>query len=87
MKLVNRFDAFGDDVQIESFGERDDRADDFAVFRAVFHRADERAIDLERIDRKTMQVAQAGITCSEIVDRNLKAQVLAMKIKVSEMVK
>jgi hypothetical protein len=41
MKPVNRFDALGDDVQIQDFGERDDRADDLAFLRAVVHPADE----------------------------------------------
>ena len=32
MKLMNRFDAFGDYVHSECFSKRDNRADNFAVF-------------------------------------------------------
>src|ERR1700733_3333323 len=69
-----QLDAFGDRVEAERLAERDDRP---RQLRAVFgarQAADEGAIDLEDVNRKTMQIRQRGIAGAEIVDREAHAE-------------
>ena len=72
-QLLRRLDAFGDDVQAEVVRERDDRADHFQAAILDFHAADERAIDLDRVGSKPMQITERGIAGAEIIEAPLDA--------------
>ena len=51
-------DALGDDLQTEIVAEVDRRAHDDQVALVLEHRRDERAVDLELVDRHLAQVGQ-----------------------------
>src|SRR2546426_7756592 len=63
--LLGKLDALGDDVERKTCPERDDRG----LQGDVLAGADERAIHLEDVDREAAEVAQGGVTRSEIVHR------------------
>ncbi len=69
-------DAFGDDLHAERSGQREDRAHD-RIRAAAAARGnqlgDERAVDLERLQRKLMQVRQRRVARAEIVERDRDA--------------
>src|SRR5687767_8644541 len=71
--LVRGFDPFGGHVHRQAGGQRDDRADDLGV-TALVHSTDERAVDLDRLKRKVVEVAQGGIAHPEVVEAQLDAQ-------------
>ena len=68
-----RFHAFGDDLHPEIMGERHDRAQDDrpCAFPILAH---ERLIDLDRIERKSLQIGQGRIAGAEIVEREAGAK-------------
>src|SRR5258708_32323113 len=52
--------------------EGNDRRNDGHALRVARHGDDERAVDLERVDRQFREVRKRGITRAEIVDRDLQ---------------
>src|SRR3569623_836011 len=58
IQLLAGFHPFGDDVQLQRLGHRDDGCDDGGVVGIGGDVADERAIDLESIDGETFQITQ-----------------------------
>lgn len=68
------FDAFGDDFQVQIFGKRQNRADDFLALFFRIHSADERTINFQPFKREVMQIAQTGITRAEIVGADKNAE-------------
>lgn len=66
--MVCRFRSFGDDVHAQVLRQIKDGLDNAVSFRLSLKGVDERAVNLERIERKLMQVAQRRITCPELVD-------------------
>lgn len=60
--------AFGNDLERQAVGQRDDGAGDRLVGRRALDVADEGLVDLEPVDRKASQVAEAGNSRTEIVD-------------------
>src|SRR5437899_3111701 len=54
--------------------ERDDRGNDGHALRVTGHGDDERAVDLERVDRQLREVRKRGIARAEVVDRDLQPQ-------------
>src|SRR5439155_17500250 len=66
-QLVGGLDAFGGDLEAEAVAEGDDGGDDRV--RAAGKLGDERPVDLEGVDRQAVQVAEAAVTGSEVVDR------------------
>src|SRR6266480_3937593 len=54
--------------------ERDDRGNDGHALRVAGHGDDERAVDLERVDRQLREVRKRGIARAEVVDRDLQPQ-------------
>src|ERR1041384_2577282 len=71
--LLFGFDTFGNDFHPEVASEGGDSTNDrvVVVSRQARH---ERTIDLEVIERETMQVAERRIAGSKVVDAQLHAQ-------------
>src|SRR5712691_4428393 len=57
-ELADRLHSLGDDLELETMGERDHAERDLRVFRRG-EIADERSVELERVDRELLEVAQA----------------------------
>ena len=71
MELALVFDALGDDVQAEALGQADDGGDQCRTSRIhPDQRVDKRLVDLEDVHREALEVAQRGVTGSEIVNRD-----------------
>src|SRR5581483_11274328 len=70
------FDALGEHRHAELVPERDDRAADACGTRVGADVLDEAAVDLELVERKLAQIAQARIAGAEIVERELDAEFL-----------
>src|SRR6202042_3758522 len=73
-ELFGRFDALGDYLEPQLVGQRDDRTHDGYVTGIEIQVADEAAVDLELIDRKSLQVAHTGVPGAEVVDRHNDAK-------------
>src|SRR5690606_1067737 len=78
LELLARLDAFCDDVELQAVRQLDDASHDAGGSRIPCHAMDERAIDLELIERQTTQVAQRRISRAEIVDRYRNAEHLKL---------
>src|SRR6266581_719395 len=70
LELLLRFHALGHDFQFEAVREADDRECDHGVLGVGGDVANEGVVDLERIDRKTLQVCEARVARPEIVHRD-----------------
>src|SRR6266850_4136876 len=71
LALLDRLDPFGDDFQPQTMAERDDALGDRHVVRIVGYVLDERAVDLDAVDREALQVSQRGVAGAEVVDREV----------------
>ena len=69
IERVAILDALGDDPETEVLPELDSRPDDREVLDAVEHVGDERAVDLDLLDRQPLQVGERGESRPEVVDR------------------
>ena|ERR1700735_2267613 len=69
-KILGGFNSFGNDSEMETLSHADNRTHNCSVTGRTGDLADEGLIDLEGIQRKFSQVAQAGITCAEVIDGN-----------------
>ena len=69
-------DPFGDGLQPEGAGERNERFDEYPVGWIGGQVLDERAVDLDLVDGKRAQVAERRIAGAEVVDRHLAAELL-----------
>src|SRR6267143_4569690 len=67
--LLLRLHALGDHLQAQRVGKRDDRRDKSHGVGIVVHLDDEGSIDLQRLHRQLRQIAERGITGTEVVDR------------------
>ncbi len=63
--------ALGDDLEAEVVAEVDRRADDDQVTLVAQHRRDERAVDLQLVDRHLAQVGERRVAGAEVVDRQV----------------
>src|SRR5690349_21665176 len=75
LRLV--LDPFGDHLHAERACEREDRAHDCAgtrIARRARELGDERAVDLERLQRELMQIRERGVAGAEIVERDRDAR-------------
>src|SRR5687768_12319688 len=59
MHLVDGFDAFSDHAQPKCFCQGDHRLNYLTVLRSILHGAYKGTVNLECIDRKSMQIAKA----------------------------
>nr|GFD35011.1 hypothetical protein [Tanacetum cinerariifolium] len=73
-QLRGRFDAFGHDLEVQGVGHEDDRLNDFHVLRRFRDVDDERPVDLDRVQRKALEIGQGGIARAEVVDGQAHAQ-------------
>src|SRR5215217_4155423 len=58
---LDRLNAFGRRRHAESVCKAEDRAHDGHAVRIDHHSGDEASIDLENVDRETLQIGEAGI--------------------------
>ncbi|MNG11324.1 hypothetical protein D3C84_948580 [compost metagenome] len=72
--LLERFDAFGDHVQVQGVGHDDNGLDDFHVLGGFWNVLDERPVDLQGVQRQALEVSQGGIASAEVIDRQRYAQ-------------
>ena len=56
----------------------DQRSHDLVTLLTPRHRTDEYAVDFQRIERETVQVAKTGVAGAEVVDRKLGAGILQL---------
>ena len=56
--LIGVLDAFGDRVQLECRRQPDDRARQRRVAAVLRNLRDERPVDLQNVDRETLQIAE-----------------------------
>src|ERR1043166_4052081 len=68
--LSFRFHALGRRRHVARLGDADDRLHDGERAIRPADILDERAVDFDLVERKTLQIAQRGVTGSEIVERN-----------------
>ncbi len=73
-RLLLRFDAFRDYFHSQRLRERDDAAHDYRLGAVVGDRDDERAIDLQRVDRQPGEIREGRITDTEVVERDADSQ-------------
>src|SRR5581483_7373569 len=64
----------GNRMQVERRGQSDDRAGQGRVGLVLRHLRDEGAIDLEDVDRKTLEIREVRVAGAEVVDRDAHAQ-------------
>src|ERR1700733_2445846 len=74
-QLLERLDPLRDHAQLEALRHADHGGDDAGILARRRDLGDERLIDLERVDRKFLEIAQARIARAEVVDRDLDADV------------
>ncbi len=72
--LLNCLYALSDNVQAKVVGHGKNGSRNLHAFSVVPHVADERAIDLEGVERKTVELTQRRIARAEVVDSQLDAQ-------------
>src|SRR5262249_54141052 len=68
--------TFSDDRALQVVPQVDRRAHDDRRIVAGEHAADEGLVDLDRVDRQLLQIAQARVADAEVVDLKLYAQAL-----------
>src|SRR5439155_23512844 len=75
-ELAHILDAFGDNLHPQRVRESSDRVDDRRGLVVVLELTDERAVDLDRVDRQVSQITDRRISGTEIVDGDLDAKFL-----------
>ena len=72
-RVLGRLDPLGDDLLAKFMCQRHDGADDDRIAVAFAARLDQGLVDLDRVEGKTVQVGERGITGAEIVERQMDA--------------
>ena len=75
-QLRRLLDALGDGLEVERLAEPQDREDDRRLGRPVVEARDERAVDLQLVDREAAEVVQRRVAGPEVVDREPDAEAL-----------
>ena len=73
-QLQRGLDALGDHRQAEGVAELDDGLDDRRVLGVDAQAVDERAVDLDRLDREPLQVGERRVAGAEVVDGEVQAE-------------
>src|SRR6202789_3815154 len=68
--------AFGDDLEAQGLPERNNGAHDRRIVRILADVRDKGAIDLQRIERKALQIIQRTIAGAEVIDGERKSEFL-----------
>src|ERR1044072_4669911 len=79
IQLLFTLDTFTDKLHSEIPCERNDRFHDLQVLISRIHARNKRAIDLQRIDRKTIEITQRRISGAEIVDAQAHAETAKLR--------
>src|SRR6185369_3352368 len=74
LQLLLSLDTFSNNLHTEIACERNNRFHDLKVFISRIHTRNKRAIDLQSIDGKTIEITQRGISGAEIVDAQANAE-------------
>ena len=72
--LRSVFHTFGTHLHAKVVGQHHDRRTDGGIVGIAVDVLDERAVDLDEVDRQALQIRQARIPRTEIVDGNAHAQ-------------
>ena len=72
IQLSGRLHTLGDHFEAERIGDRDHGLDDRSIGRAFGECFDKRLVDFQFIDREMLQVGEARIPRTEIIDREGK---------------
>src|SRR5512132_2447083 len=75
LELLHGLDALGDRLQAHPVPELDDGPRQRAVGRAARDGVDEALVDLQRVDRELLEVAQRRVAGAEVVDRDRQPEV------------
>ena len=75
-QLVLALDALGERLDRHRLAELHERADQRLAFGALRQARDERAVDLQRVDRKLLQMGERGVAGAEVVDRDADPELL-----------
>src|SRR5207344_165903 len=67
-ELLRRLDALGHRLEPERAAQADDGAHDRGISTVRGQARDERAVDLEHVDREALEIAQARVARAEVVD-------------------
>ena len=70
LELDLALDALGDDLQAERAGDLDDGGDDRRVLVLGADAVDERAVDLDDVEREALQARQRRVAGAEVVDED-----------------
>lgn len=81
--LFCAFDAFGDDADVEIVSEGGDGLNEGGVSAAAQHVGDERAVDLDRVDGKLVNIGEGRVTGAEVVEGEFEPSGLE-RVKLSE---
>src|SRR5215813_9246458 len=76
--LLVGLDAFRGHVHVEALGHGDHRAHDGAVAALVAEPLHEGAVDLERVHREPLEIAERRVAGTEVIDGEPHAQVLEL---------
>src|ERR1700678_2155117 len=68
--------AFGDDLETQVVPERNNGAHDRGIVRILADVRDKGAIDLQRIERKALQIIQRTVAGTEVIDGERKSEFL-----------
>src|ERR1700674_6591 len=77
-RLAFGFDSFGNRVHVKGSRHCDDRICDRCIIDVCRYVVNERSVDLDDVDRKAPQMAQARVTGSKIVERERNSDVLEL---------
>ena len=65
--MFSCFYTFGHHFHAEIPRQCDNRADNLGIFTVGIHAPDKGAIDLQDLQRKTVQIAQGGIASAKVI--------------------
>ena len=71
--LVHGFDTFGDDPEPKLVRHADDGEDDRGIICIGRDVADKRPVDLDHVDWKALEIGEARITGSEVVNGDARS--------------
>src|SRR2546423_512815 len=76
--LFRAFDTLGSYLESQAVRHRDNGLRYGGVARVARHIADERTVDLQAADRKTLEIRKRGVAGAKIVDRDSDTHLLEL---------
>ena len=77
-RLIRPLHTFGDGRQTEHAGHVHDRGCDGAIAGVLTESLDERAVDLQDLDRELLEVRERRVTGAEVVERETHAEAVEL---------